>query len=476
MTSLRLRMMEDMQVRNLSRHTQDSYLRQVSQFARHFAKSPDLLGPEDIHAYQVYLTNEKKLAPRSVQVTVAALRFLYRVTLGLDWDFERIIPCPKAPKTLAVILSPEEVLHFLGCIESFKHQAILTTCYAAGLRISEATRLKPEAIDRQRMVLRVEQGKGQKDRYVMLSARLLEALTAYWRAVRPTGGMDVSRRRCWRADIDKGRRCRLPPGTSDVETLQAGNTSFPAIPCGTHLRCTYSKLEPIFAPSSSCSAIAACQRPLSICGSLPPRSAQRRARLNCCGVRSPRLLRHQRLNISDGQPRGPLRSGGRGYIPSLRCCLARAALGLAIDRTTRSYDCYRALPNFGARRPCRTVRPLWRTTDRVQQLPFPQLPQVPVTRPSKNGSRLSGKSFSIRSISMSSSPFPTRSPRLPSRMPARSTRSCSTRPPRRCAPSLPIGDISARRSGFSRCFTLGVRISARTLTQDTGHYHLLDFQ
>ena len=126
MTSLRLRMMEDMQVRNLSRHTQDSYLLQVSQFARHFAKSPALLGPEDIRAYQVYLTNEKKLAPRSVHVTVAALRFLYRVTLGLNWDFDQIIPCPKAPKTLAVVLSPEEVLHFLGCIESFKHQAILT--------------------------------------------------------------------------------------------------------------------------------------------------------------------------------------------------------------------------------------------------------------------------------------------------------------------------------------------------------------
>ena len=93
MTSLRLRMMEDMQVRNLSRHTQDSYLLQVSQFARHFAKSPALLGPEDIRAYQVYLTNEKKLAPRSVHVTVAALRFLYRVTLGLDWDFAQIILC-----------------------------------------------------------------------------------------------------------------------------------------------------------------------------------------------------------------------------------------------------------------------------------------------------------------------------------------------------------------------------------------------
>ena len=244
----------------------------------------------------------------------------------------------------------------------------------------------------------------------------------------------------------------------------------------THLRCTCSKLEPISARSSSCSAIAVCQRPLNICGSPPTRSARRRVRLNCCRVRSPRLPRRQRPNISDGQPHGPLRSGGRGYIPSLRCCLARAALGLAIDRTTRSDDCHRALPNVGARRPCRTVRPLWRTTDRVQQLPFPQLPQDASRSPERNGSRLGGRSFSIRSISMSSSPFPTRSPRLPSRMPARSTRSCSTPPPRRCAPSLPIGDISARRSGFSRCFTPGVRISARTLTQDTGHYHLLDFQ
>ena len=153
MTSLRQRMTEDMQIRNLSPHTQASYVQQVSLFARHFGQSPTVLGPEEIRAYQVYLTNEKKLAPRSVQVTVAALRFLYRVTLGLDWDFDRIIPCPKAPKTLAVILSPEEVLHFLGCIENLKHQAVLTTCYAAGLRISEATRLKPEAIDRQRMVL-----------------------------------------------------------------------------------------------------------------------------------------------------------------------------------------------------------------------------------------------------------------------------------------------------------------------------------
>jgi site-specific recombinase XerD len=179
-------MMEDMQVRNLSPNTQDSYLRQVSLFARHFERSPDFLGPEDIRSYQVYLVNGKKLAPGSVQVAVAALRFLYRTTLGRDWDFDHSIPCPKAPKHLPIVLSPEEVLHFLGCVESLKHRTILTTCYAAGLRISEATHLKCRgAIDRQRMVLRVEQGKGQKDRYVMLSPRLLETLTSYWRVVRP---------------------------------------------------------------------------------------------------------------------------------------------------------------------------------------------------------------------------------------------------------------------------------------------------
>jgi len=186
MTLLRLRMLEDMQVRNLSPNTQDSYLMQVSLFARYFEKAPDLLGPEQIRSYQIYLINEKKLTPGSVQVAVAALRFLFRTTLGRDWDFDQSIPCPKAPKHLPVVLSPEEILHFLGCVESLKHRTILTTCYAAGLRISEATHLKCRgAIDRQRMVLRVEQGKGQKDRYVMLSPRLLETLTGYWRAVRP---------------------------------------------------------------------------------------------------------------------------------------------------------------------------------------------------------------------------------------------------------------------------------------------------
>jgi integrase/recombinase XerD len=185
MTSLRQRMTEDMQIRNLSVHTQDSYKQQISQFARYFKKSPELLGPEDIRAYQVYLTNERKLAPSSILIAVAALRFLYKVTLKKDWHFDEVIPALKKPQTLPVVLSPEEVLTFLDCIASIKHRAILSCCYAAGLRISEAVCLTIPAIDSARMVLRVEQGKGKKDRYTMLSPRLLEILRDWWRRDKP---------------------------------------------------------------------------------------------------------------------------------------------------------------------------------------------------------------------------------------------------------------------------------------------------
>ena len=185
MTSLRQRMTEDMRIRNLALSTQTSYLQQVSLFARHFNKSPEYLGPEEIRAYQVYLTSERKLAPGSVLIAVAALRFLYKVSLKREWPFDEVIPAPKKPQKLPVILSPEEVLQFLGCVGSMKHRAILTACYAAGLRISEAVCLKPTDIDSKRMVIRVDQGKGQKDRYVMLSPKLLIHLREWWRMARP---------------------------------------------------------------------------------------------------------------------------------------------------------------------------------------------------------------------------------------------------------------------------------------------------
>ena len=164
MTPLRKRLIEDMTVRNLAPTTQATYVHQVSMFARHFGQSPETLGPEEIRSYQVYLAMEKELAPSSIITAVAALRFLYNVTLQKHWVLKDVLPAPKIPDTLPVVLSPEEVLQFLESVEHIKHRTILTACYAAGLRISEAVHLKPADIDSQRMVIRVEQGKGQKDR------------------------------------------------------------------------------------------------------------------------------------------------------------------------------------------------------------------------------------------------------------------------------------------------------------------------
>ena len=152
MTPLRQRMLEDMQIRNFSPNTKESYLQQVSLYARHFRRTPEGLGPRDIRDYQIYLTNEKKLAPKSISIATAALRFLYTVTLKRPWDVAEVLPMPKTPQTLPVILSPEEVRQFLSCVPRRKARTILTVCYAAGLRISEAISLKPTDIDSQRMI------------------------------------------------------------------------------------------------------------------------------------------------------------------------------------------------------------------------------------------------------------------------------------------------------------------------------------
>jgi site-specific recombinase XerD len=135
------------------------------------------------------LTNEKKLATSTISIATSALRFLYSVTLKRPWDVEEILPMPKKSQTLPVILSPEEVSQFLSCVPRRKARVILTVCYAAGLRISEAIALRPTDIDSQRMTIRVDQGKGNKDRYVMLSDQLLKILRDWYRYARPTTWM-----------------------------------------------------------------------------------------------------------------------------------------------------------------------------------------------------------------------------------------------------------------------------------------------
>jgi integrase/recombinase XerD len=224
MTPLRQRMIEDMKIRNLAAATQISYLQHVSQFARYFGKSPDILGEEQIRAYQVHLTQEKKVAPATRIVAVSALRFLYKVTLHREWNMDEIIPTPKMPKKLPIILSPEEVLEFLGCLSNSKHRTILTICYAAGLRLSEAVALQPCHIDSHRMVIRVEQGKGQKDRYVMLSPKLLEILRQWWRVERP---------QTWLFPGDKPDR-HVSPGTVQQACERARYRSHIAKPIAPH--------------------------------------------------------------------------------------------------------------------------------------------------------------------------------------------------------------------------------------------------
>lgn len=183
MSPLRRRMIEDMTVRNLSPATQQSYLNAVSKFSRHFGRSPDRLGLEDVRAFQVHLVATGISWPALNQI-VCALRFFYGVTLGHAVIPERIAYA-REPRKLPVVLSADEVVRFLEAISRLKSRTALTTVYAAGLRVSEVVLLKVTDIDSGRMVIRVEQGKGGKDRFVMLSPQLLRILRGYWRLTRP---------------------------------------------------------------------------------------------------------------------------------------------------------------------------------------------------------------------------------------------------------------------------------------------------
>lgn len=185
MTPLRQRYRQDLQLRNYASKTQQVYEECVSLFARHFGKSPEWLGPEQIRTYQLYLAHEKKASWSRFNQTVCALRFLYRHTLHKDWIIQHI-PFPRKESRLPQVLSLEEVSRFLQAIPQLKYRILLTTIYATGLRASEALHLEVADIDSPRMSIRVRQGKGHKDRYALLSPKLLVLLREYWKAVRPT--------------------------------------------------------------------------------------------------------------------------------------------------------------------------------------------------------------------------------------------------------------------------------------------------
>lgn len=184
MTPLRQRFIEDMQLRGLAPTTQRSYLHYVADYAKFYKTSPEQLDLEAIRQYELYLLHERKLSPESINSFVSSVQFLYLVTLEMPWGKE-CFPRVRRAHKLPLILSPQEVSQFFESIPSLKYRAALMICYGSGLRISEAVALKVRDIDSSRMLLRVEEGKGRKDRYVMLSERLLAVLRCYWRAARP---------------------------------------------------------------------------------------------------------------------------------------------------------------------------------------------------------------------------------------------------------------------------------------------------
>jgi site-specific recombinase XerD len=201
-------MLQDMQMRNLSPHTLEAYVRAIARLAAFYKMSPDRLDLEQVRGFLVHLVSQHISFSLFNQVR-CALVFFYRITLGRDWDFDRF-PCQKQAKRLPVVLSQAEIAQFFAAIRRLKYRALFMAVYACGLRVSEVVALRAEDIDSKRMVLRVCQGKGRKDRYVMLSPKLLETLRDYYKTFRPTAtlfyGKDKGR------PLDRGtvlRACHL---------------------------------------------------------------------------------------------------------------------------------------------------------------------------------------------------------------------------------------------------------------------------
>ena len=184
MKPLRRKMLNDLIVRNLAENTQKSYLQAVTGLAVYYHRSPDQLSAQEIQDYLLYLSQKRNLTWASCNTIRHGLRFLYQVTLG--WPAAQFyIPCAKEPSKLPEILSHEELVRLFTVTTNRKHRALLMTTYAAGLRASEVTRLRVTDIDSARVCIRVQQGKGRKDRYVPLAPRLLAQLREYWCAERP---------------------------------------------------------------------------------------------------------------------------------------------------------------------------------------------------------------------------------------------------------------------------------------------------
>ena len=336
---LRRRMIDDMMIRNLSPTTQQSYLYAVTKFSRHFSCSPDRLGLEEVRAYQLHLIAQRR-SWSHINQTVCALRFFYGVTLGRTDALERIVAA-REPQKLPVVLSADEIVLFLEAVSGLRNRAALTTAYGAGLRVGEVARLTIGAIDSRRMLIRVEQGKGGKDRYVMLSPQLLQILRAYWRLARPSRWLFPGRRG-GRAGQRRHTARGLPGGGAARRTQQAGD--------GAHLAAQLrhpparSRHRYPDHPGAARPCPAVDDRPLYSGRDNTDRRYDQPARSPQLGSDAAELIVQRAF-----------RARGGGHLPSPRRCLSRRSARQHDPRTTPRHGGDRGLPDGGARRPCRTL-------------------------------------------------------------------------------------------------------------------------
>ena len=262
---LRQRMIEDMTARHFAEKVQTDYIRHVKNFAAFLGRSPDTATSEDLRLYQLHMT-KTQVSPPSINAAILALRFFFRVTLERD-DLVRRLMLVREPRRAPTVLSPEEVARLLAAAPGVKYKAALGVAYGAGLRVSEVVALKVSDIDNERMLLRVEQGKGQKDRFVMLSPQLLELLRDWWWVARP---------RAW-LFLGSTRSTPCRPGSSVApsaprRTRRESPSASRRIRCGTVSPPTCSNRMLISGSFKSCSDTPGSTRPRSIRASPSTRS------------------------------------------------------------------------------------------------------------------------------------------------------------------------------------------------------------
>jgi len=233
-------MKRDLELKDYSPKTRSCYLASVKSFALHFHRSPAELADQEIREYLHYLITDKKASQSLISQAYSALKFFYETTLKRDWNGFRI-PRVKMGKKLPVVLSQQEIQAIFPATRNLKHRALLMTIYSAGLRVSEVVHLKVSDIDSQRMVIRVQQGKGKKDRYTLLAKRTLEVLRDYWREYRPKDwlfpGQPAKGSLSYRRSRKYLKKSFIKPGLRNTPQC---------IPCGIVLLPTFWKPGPIF--------------------------------------------------------------------------------------------------------------------------------------------------------------------------------------------------------------------------------------